>query len=357
MSRILLILLTLSAFAMAEITMIRDTSTGLMWEDTPHVRETKITQPHAKEYCSELRLGGFEDWRLPTIHELLTIVDYRREFKQKTVNAKAVNTLLSLGLEQEDSFKLQARGKDAKEAVQRLEAFFAELMQGDREMETLDKEDSLYEGPVIEGEIISRGIAIAAVHRYKERENRTENGVGFSEALAKSLEELDALYRTHAQNEDAGIYLAQRELLQAIAEQAGSLEIFEETISEESARLVGSKMEAKITDYKDILQRVKKQMGFSVEMLLPETPVILLAKDLLPSQIEQLQQMQVEGVVLKETTLTSHTAILLRAAGIPSLITDYSEAEEGHKAILDAHSGVIVTNILHRQPERKERKG
>ncbi len=78
MSRILLILLTLSAFAMAEITMIRDTSTGLMWEDTPHVRETKITQPHAKEYCSELRLGGFEDWRLPTIHELLTIVDYRR---------------------------------------------------------------------------------------------------------------------------------------------------------------------------------------------------------------------------------------------------------------------------------------
>ena len=278
------------------------------------------------------------------------------EFKQKTVNAKAVNTLLSLGLEQEDSFKLQARGKDAKEAVQRLEAFFAELMQGDREMETLDKEDSLYEGPVIEGEIISRGIAIAAVHRYKERENRTENGVGFSEALAKSLEELDALYRTHAQNEDAGIYLAQRELLQAIAEQAGSLEIFEETISEESARLVGSKMEAKITDYKDILQRVKKQMGFSVEMLLPETPVILLAKDLLPSQIEQLQQMQVEGVVLKETTLTSHTAILLRAAGIPSLITDYSEAEEGHKAILDAHSGVIVTNPSEKDIQKAEER-
>ncbi len=278
------------------------------------------------------------------------------EFKQKTVNAKAVNTLLSLGLEQEDSFKLQARGKDAKEAVQRLEAFFAELMQGDREMETLDKEDSLYEGPVIEGEIISRGIAIAAVHRYKERENRTENGVGFSEALAKSLEELDALYRTHAQNEDAGIYLAQRELLQAIAEQAGSLEIFEETISEESARLVGGKMEAKITDYKDILQRVKKQMGFSVEMLLPETPVILLAKDLLPSQIEQLQQMQVEGVVLKETTLTSHTAILLRAAGIPSLITDYSEAEEGHKAILDAHSGVIVTNPSEKDIQKAEER-
>jgi len=86
-------------------------------------------------------------------------------------------------------------------------------------------------------------------------------------------------------------------------------------------------------------------MGFSVEMLLPETPVILLAKDLLPSQIEQLQQMQ-----------ASHTAILLRAAGIPSLITDYSEAEEGHKAILDAHSGVIVTNPSEKDIQKAEER-
>ncbi|BAF73177.1 DUF1566 domain-containing protein [Sulfurovum sp. NBC37-1] len=78
MSRILMTLLALSAFASAEITMIKDPKTNLMWEDTPHVRETKITQPRAKEYCSELQLGGYSDWRLPTIHELLTIVDYNR---------------------------------------------------------------------------------------------------------------------------------------------------------------------------------------------------------------------------------------------------------------------------------------
>ncbi|KYJ86071.1 HPr family phosphocarrier protein [Sulfurovum riftiae] len=261
----------------------------------------------------------------------------------KTVNAKTVNTLLSLGLEKEDSFELQAQGKDAKEAVEKLEALFTELMQDDKEVEVLQKEDAVYEGKSIEGEIISRGVAIAAAYRYRERENRTENGVNFSEALADSFEELDTLYRTHAQNEDAGIYLAQKELLQAIADQVDSLEALEETIGEESARLVGSKMEVKITDYKDILQRVKKQMGFSVEMLLPETPFILLAKDLLPSQIELLQKTQVEGVVLKETTLTSHTAILLRGAGIPSLIADYSDVKEKEKIILDAHCGLIVT--------------
>jgi len=76
--RSILIFSMLFSFAMAEITMIEDPSTKLMWEDTPHVRETKITQPRAKEYCSELRLGGHTDWRLPTIHELLTIIDYRR---------------------------------------------------------------------------------------------------------------------------------------------------------------------------------------------------------------------------------------------------------------------------------------
>ncbi len=76
--RYLLLLSLLFSFAAAEITMIKDTRTNLLWEDTPHVREAKITQPRAKIYCSELRLGDFQDWRLPTIQELLTIVDYER---------------------------------------------------------------------------------------------------------------------------------------------------------------------------------------------------------------------------------------------------------------------------------------
>jgi len=70
-------LLSLS-FLSAEATMVKDTRTNLMWEDTPHVKEVKITQPRAKTYCSELKLGGHENWRLPTIKELLSIVDYTR---------------------------------------------------------------------------------------------------------------------------------------------------------------------------------------------------------------------------------------------------------------------------------------
>ena len=78
MYKLFLAFIALTALLAAEATMVKDSRHGLMWEDTPHVRETKVTQPRAKEYCSELKLGGFDNWRLPTIHELLTIVDYHR---------------------------------------------------------------------------------------------------------------------------------------------------------------------------------------------------------------------------------------------------------------------------------------
>jgi len=278
------------------------------------------------------------------------------EFNQKTVNAKAVNTLLSLGLEQGNSFHLNAQGKDAKEAIEKLEVLFAKLMQDDKEVETLSKETSVYESPVIQGEIISRGIAAAIAYHYEEKERKTKNGVTFQEALDNSLKELEILYQRDAQQENAGIYLAQKELLSAIGKNVDSLKTFEESIAKESAGLMGSNMEAKITDYKDLLQRVKKQMGFSIEMILPEHPVIVLAKDLLPSQIEALHQTQVEGVILKETSLTSHTAILLRGAGIPSLISDYSDVRNTDKIILDAHSGLIVTAPTERDLYRAEKR-
>ena len=78
MMRFILLISLFFSYGLAEITMIQDKNTKLMWEDTAHVRETKITQPRAKEYCSELHLGGHLDWRLPTIHELLTLIDYKR---------------------------------------------------------------------------------------------------------------------------------------------------------------------------------------------------------------------------------------------------------------------------------------
>jgi len=54
---------------------IMDNATGLMWD---WQNTAKKTYSNAIYYCSALSKGDFDDWRLPTPKELLTIVDYKR---------------------------------------------------------------------------------------------------------------------------------------------------------------------------------------------------------------------------------------------------------------------------------------
>ncbi|MCA9575134.1 MAG: DUF1566 domain-containing protein [Polyangiales bacterium] len=53
-----------------------DTVTALTWQQTPP--EASYDQAAANAYCDGLALGGHEDWRLPSLHELLSIVDPTR---------------------------------------------------------------------------------------------------------------------------------------------------------------------------------------------------------------------------------------------------------------------------------------
>ncbi len=48
---------------------------GKTWEDTPHsIDERGLTWHEAKDYCEELSLNGIDNWRLPSIMELNSIV-------------------------------------------------------------------------------------------------------------------------------------------------------------------------------------------------------------------------------------------------------------------------------------------
>jgi hypothetical protein len=55
---------------------VRDHKTGLVWQqiNVEHVRDWAVAQ----QYCADLVLGGKADWRLPSIQELVTIIDYSR---------------------------------------------------------------------------------------------------------------------------------------------------------------------------------------------------------------------------------------------------------------------------------------
>ena len=57
---------------------VTDHVTGLMWQDDADAANVIKNWDDAKAYCEALTLGGYGDWRLPTIEELETIVDYGR---------------------------------------------------------------------------------------------------------------------------------------------------------------------------------------------------------------------------------------------------------------------------------------
>lgn len=53
---------------------ITDNVTGLMWEQIPE--STGLTFEQAQAYCESLELGGYDDWRLPTLKELFSLSDF-----------------------------------------------------------------------------------------------------------------------------------------------------------------------------------------------------------------------------------------------------------------------------------------
>jgi hypothetical protein len=54
---------------------VTDSNTALVWQQAAG---SAMTQPNAISYCSGLNLGGYTDWRLPSLVELLSIVDPRK---------------------------------------------------------------------------------------------------------------------------------------------------------------------------------------------------------------------------------------------------------------------------------------
>lgn len=78
MKKTLIVLISTLSMLSAEATMVKDDKHKLLWEDTLHVEDIKITHINARSYCANLELGEYKNWRLPTLAELLTIVDYKR---------------------------------------------------------------------------------------------------------------------------------------------------------------------------------------------------------------------------------------------------------------------------------------
>ncbi len=66
--------------------MVKDTTTGLIWTQSLDTNrdgvinaKDKLTFKQAQDYAKKCRIGGKSDWRVPTIKELYSLIDFRGE--------------------------------------------------------------------------------------------------------------------------------------------------------------------------------------------------------------------------------------------------------------------------------------
>ena len=259
--------------------------------------------------------------------------------------ATQVPKILSLSLEKGESFTLKCQGDEALEASAYLSDFFNTMMKEDKVIEEIVQVEEQYEATSIKGKSIAKGIAIAPLTLYETRKiSQTKStGLSIKDAIRRSKEELYNLYQANKNQHEAQIFLAQKELISAdiFRYECSTVRKFLEIIREEVNRLENTKFASRIPDYRDVEQRVLKHLGMTSIVEVPSKPYILLADDLLPSEVMKLQETLIEGVVLQKGTPTSHASILLRSFAIPSMIV-HEPLKTTQRAVLDANSGNLI---------------
>ncbi len=63
-----------------DIGIVTDVTTGLQWQDSYTAENNESVKSaswdEAQNYCSALTLGGYSDWRTPTVEELIEITNH-----------------------------------------------------------------------------------------------------------------------------------------------------------------------------------------------------------------------------------------------------------------------------------------
>ncbi len=114
------------------------------------------------------------------------------------------------------------------------------------------------------------------------------------------------------------------------------------------ARLDDPLLAARSADLRDVAGRVLRLlMGTGEVASLPETPVVLVAQDLSPSETASLNPRQILGLCTAVGGPTSHAAIIARALGLPSVVNvgpRVLEWEDGRTVVLDGDRGTLIVD-------------
>lgn len=294
------------------------------------------------------------------------------EFDGRSGNGKSLASLLKLGVSGGKTVRIHAKGFDSGIALSALkEAVDAGL--GEEAEDAIDTQVSHGWMPenvkkTIPGCTASPGLALGQVHQLTQRRivvealakdpqheldelNHAINAARqnlhhlYEEVRAKSGEPRAAIFKAHEAFLDDPEMLAETHDLIRNGKSAGYAwrQVIDDRVHvmEQHADEL---LAARAMDLRDVGRRVLKHLAGIVqdEPFTPESPVILIAEDLTPSDTAQLDPALILGFCTASGGPTSHSAIIARSLGIPAIVgagPSLLEVANDTVAILDGDSG------------------
>ncbi|MBI5951475.1 MAG: phosphoenolpyruvate--protein phosphotransferase [Chloroflexi bacterium] len=338
---------------MKQIEIVIQNQTGL------HARPARVLVNLAKQFKSDIHL----------------------QHKNKWVNAKSMVSVLTLGAVCGSEITVQVNGVDEEKAIAEIESAIRAGLGDDLthdESKTIPvkieahvetpKVDEAPEAGVIKGVGAAPGIAVGPVFHFKKAELDVDDietlQIGLDEALARAKAQLAELHQQMTEKKlgaEAAIFEAHSELLddpelmQAVLARIETglnpAKAWKAAIDEQAASIAALDdplLAARADDMRDVGRRVLRLMlGVTEKGCKPKTPVIVLARELSPSDTASFDPEFVLGFGIVEGGPTSHIAILARALGLPAIVgvnESMLALEEKTPVILNGNDGTLTVN-------------
>ena len=243
---------------------------------------------------------------------------------------------------------------------------------------------------IYQGKPVFEGVTIGQIRIHKQEGQSTafikvediqKELERFNNAREEALHRLREWYQQSLNRigkENADIFEAQ-ELLLSDENYIGDMENLINTLSCNAEYAIGEVqekyrflfeqtdddyMKARIPDLQDVSERLLEALrGDTMEEEVLSEPAIILAEDILPSELMRMDQEKVLALVLTKGSLYSHTAILARTMGIPTLIQVNLNIEADlneHWAVVDSETGVFIVepeqSVLDQVQKRQQQE-
>lgn len=312
---------------------------------------------------------------------------------ENRANAKSVVALMGLQVGNGETVTLEAQGVDAKEAITELtEAVRSGLGEAgaapapapasiaQSALKAPPPQPKSDDPNIILGVPASSGLAVGNTYRVREQKLEVDEIGGSSEkerrkledAIAKAALEVESIRaKVHGQGDPgkAAIFAAHQEMLDdpelmdiatsAINKGKSAAFAWQQTYLEQAdqlSKLDNELLAQRANDVRDVGMRVLRILtGVEATEIKYPHNTILIAEDLTPSDMANLDRERVVGFCTLAGGATSHVAILARSMGIPAIAgiePRIMDLADGTPVILDGTKGKLRLNAPIQEIER-----